>query len=95
MQRINLISLVWVIVNTMISPEEKIYSPESKTRQNVNYNVPDKFEYVGPENLGSKNLHHKKVTIGGAFVLSVIVAAAIVVVVTLNDDQSSKLKYIP
>ena len=77
----------------MISPEEKIYSPESKTPQNENYNVPSKFEYVGPENLGSKNLHHKKVIIrGGAFVLSVIVAAAIVVVVTLNDDQSSKSK---
>ena len=75
----------------MISPEEKIYSPESRTPQNENYNVPEKFEYVGPENFGSKNLHHKKVIIRGAFVLSVIVAAAIVVVVT-NDDQSSKLQ---
>ena len=87
-----LISLLWVIVNTMISPEEKIYIPEPKTPQNENEIVPDRFEYVGPENLASKNLHHKTVIIGGALVISVIVAAAIVVVVTLNEEQSCKSK---
>ena len=69
-------------MNTMISAEEKIYSPESKTPKKEKDNVPAKFEYVGPENLSSK-----KVIIGGAFVLSLIVAAAIVTAIKINDER--------
>ena len=71
----------------MISPEEKIYSPESKTPQNEKETVPTKFEYVEPENLGSKKLH-QKIIIGGAIIVSLIVAGAIVVIVSENNDKS-------
>ena len=72
----------------MISPEEKIYSPETNMPQNSKVNVPNKFEYVEPKNLGSKHLPLKKFIIAGAFVVSMIVAVAIVVIVSQNEDIS-------
>ena len=72
----------------MISPEEKIYSPETNTPQNTKDNVPKKFEYVEPKNLGSKKFPLKKFIIGYVFVMSIIVAVAVVVIVSQNEDKS-------
>ena len=62
----------------MIPPEEKIYSPETYTPQNIKDN-------------GSKHLHLKKIIIAGSFVFTLIVAGGIVVIVTQNEDQSKAL----
>ena len=73
----------------MISAEEKIYSPETNTPRNTKDNVPNKYEYVRPENLGSKHL--KKIIIAGV-VFALIVAVAIVVILRQNKVQSKSHK---
>ena len=58
----------------MISPEEKIYSPQ--------------FAYVGPNTLGPRCLFLKKILIGCAVVLTTFVGMAIVAIVTQYGDLS-------
>ena len=68
----------------MISPEEKIYSPESRTPQNAKETVPKEFKYDEP---GSKYLHQKIITVG-AIIVTMVVAGGIVVIVTENNNKS-------
>ena len=71
----------------MISPEEKIYSPESKTPQNAKETVPTKFDYVEPEDLGWKKLN-MKIIIGSTIIVSLIIIIGIVIVVEDNKNKS-------
>ena len=74
----------------MISPEEKIYSPETNTPQNTKVNVPNKFAYEEPKNLGSKEFSFKKYAYTYAFVCFLAAIGGIVVVVTQNNETKSK-----
>ena len=65
----------------MISPEEEIYSPQSKNPCDAKDNVPKQFAYVETITLGSKCLR------GGAFAI-IIVVIAIVATVALHGDLS-------
>ena len=65
----------------MISPEEEIYSPQSKNPCDAKDNVPKQFAYVETKKLGAKCLR-------GAAVALIIVAIAIVATATLHGDLS-------
>ena len=65
----------------MISPVEKIYSPQSKNHHNAKDNVPKQFAYGEPKKLGSKCLL-------GCAVALIIVVIAILATVTLHGDLS-------
>ena len=84
--KINQSPLGHCIYNTMISPEEKIYSPQSKTPSNAKDDVPKQFAYVEPNTSGPRCL--KKQLIGCAIALMTIVVMAIVAIVTLYGDPS-------
>ena len=60
----------------MISPEEKIYSPESKTPTTPEKDVPREFEYVEPKKTESTY----KIIAGGAIAICVIVSVAVTVI---------------
>ena len=73
------------IYNTMISPEEKIDSPQSKTPSIAKDDVPKRFAYVKPKKLGPKCLFLKKFLIGCA---ATFVGMAVVGIVSLYGDIS-------
>ena len=64
-------------------PEEKIYSPESKTPTNPKNNVPAEFEYVEPKKTESTYM----IIAGGAIAICVIVSVAITVMFTVNGGR--------
>ena len=66
----------------MISPEEEIYSPQSKNPCDAKDNVPKQFAYVETKKLCSKCLR------GGAVAI-LIVVIAIVATVALHGDLSN------
>ena len=69
----------------MISPEEKIDSPQIKTPSIAKDDVPKRFAYVRPKKLGPRCLCLKKCLIGCA---AAFVGIAIVAIVSLYGDLS-------
>ena len=76
----------------MISPEEKIYSPQIEKSDAVSKsaedNVPTQFAYVGPKTLGPRCLFLKKILIGCVVVLTTFAGMAIGVFVIHYGDLS-------